>query len=273
MDLIGLGKVSDNGLEVMKMVYPDLAQPGLQKVGQALGTVLDLGNTILLPLKLANANASVFFQHHMDKYRKKMEAIPEENIGLVQPTIGLKILDELFTVTNEEIAQLFINLLTNASTVDRAKYAHPGFIDVIKNLSHDEAKLINEIYIINDIVYYAELLVFEEGTTMPVPLHFEFNSLSVQLDLTFPENDSLYIDNLEKLGVIERIDNYNPEDISKYDQLIKRLEPFIEDYNTVLMEPQENRGQLSVKPSRGRYPLTSFGESFLESIKVPEDNH
>jgi len=189
MDWLGFGKVSDNGLEIVKMVYPDLAQPGIQKVGQALGTVLDLGNTILLPLKLANANSSVFIQHHMEKYRKKMEAIPEENIGIVQPTIGLKILDELLTVTNEEIAELFINLLTNASTVDRAKYAHPGFIDVIRNLSEDEAKII-DIYSKDYEVIFVELVHVENLTE--IRLDIKSTDLIDEVELLFPDNRIIF---------------------------------------------------------------------------------
>lgn len=81
-----------------------------------------------------NKNAGVFLKHHMEKYKENMEKIPEEEIAIVPPTLGLKIIDELLTVTNEDIAELFINLLTNASTLSGVRYAHPSFIEVIKNI-------------------------------------------------------------------------------------------------------------------------------------------
>ncbi|OKP91838.1 hypothetical protein A3844_01620 [Paenibacillus helianthi] len=263
MDLFGLGKVTDNGLEVMKMVYPDVAQPGLQKVGQALGTVLDLGNTILLPLKLANANASVFFQHHMDKYRKKMEAIPEEHIGIVQPTIGLKILDELFTVTNEEIAELFINLLTNASMIERAKYAHPGFIDVIKNISEDEAKIIN-IYFNNHEIIFAELALVDNS--FPIYLGIKESDILEEVELVFPDNSDFYLDNLEKCGIIRKEYHYIDYLLPKYEVIINRLNADKVKAEQSLASGLVIRENASIEIYKGRYLITSYGRKFIESI-------
>ena len=43
---------------LLKEVYGDLAKPGVEQVGKALGTVIGLGNTILWPIALANEKAS-----------------------------------------------------------------------------------------------------------------------------------------------------------------------------------------------------------------------
>lgn len=264
MDWLGFGKVSDNGLEIVKMVYPDLAQPGIQKVGQALSTVLDLGNTILLPLKLANANASVFIQHHMDNYRKKMEAIPEENIGVVQPTIGLKVLDELLTVTNEEIAELFINLLTNASTVDRAKYAHPGFIDVIRNLSEDEAKIIN-IYSNSHEIIFAELVYADNYAE--IRLDNKTTDLVDEVELLFPDNIDFYLENLVKCGLLQKRYDFYDFLAPNYEVLIERLEFDKEKVQAGLLEEDSTR-KINVDINKGRYQITSYGKTFLESVKT-----
>lgn len=268
MDLLGLGKVTDNGLEVVKTVYPDLAQPGLQKVGQALGTVLDLGNTILLPLKLANANASVFVQHHMDKYRRKMLEIPEENICEVQPTIGLKILDELLKVTNEQIAELFINLLVNASDKERCKYAHPGFIDVINNLSADEAQIINKIYLNDEYVISLNLVKVEHGND--VKLDVGVNSLEDQVVLTFIENANFYLENLVKCGLIKEEDTYIEEDLPRYQLLESRISDLKAEVEKGLKEYQEKGELINSKLvlRKGSYPITSYGEMFLNSISI-----
>ena len=39
---------------VLRALYDDLASPGVRQVGQALGTVLETGNIILLPLRMLN---------------------------------------------------------------------------------------------------------------------------------------------------------------------------------------------------------------------------
>jgi hypothetical protein len=57
--------------KILTLVYDDLAKPGVQQVGKALSTVLGLGNTALLPLKLANEKAQLWYTKHMEEYRRK----------------------------------------------------------------------------------------------------------------------------------------------------------------------------------------------------------
>ncbi|MDQ0208874.1 hypothetical protein J2S05_003698 [Alkalicoccobacillus murimartini] len=142
-DKLGIGKLSESSVEVIKLVYPDLAQPGLRKVGQALETVLELSNTILLPAKLASTSANFYFKKWMKKYGENLDVIPDDEIGTVIPEIGLPVIEELLKITNEEVAEMFINLLTNASHIDKSRNSHPSFIQVIRNLSKDEAKILN----------------------------------------------------------------------------------------------------------------------------------
>lgn len=52
--------LTDCAKTILPQVYMDLAQPGVKAVGQALGTVLELSSTILLPLKLMNEKAKLF---------------------------------------------------------------------------------------------------------------------------------------------------------------------------------------------------------------------
>lgn len=266
-DLIGLGEISDKGLEVVNLVYPDVAQPGLKKIGQSLETVLDLCNTILLPLKLINSNANVLFNHHMEKYRKKMEDIPEEEVTVVHPSIGLKILDELLTVTNEDISDLFVNLLTSASIKSEAKYAHPSFVEVLKSLGEDEAKIINDVFHKGKIVKYVYLIKRVTGNE-DVPLQEKVNDVSKLTNLNFEENSQFYMENLMKLGIIEDTDVYLIDEIEEFKSLENLLKDDKNIYEDQIKEAQ-SKGEhpnLSVTHGYGRYILNSYGESFINSV-------
>ena len=266
-DIFGLGKLSANSLEVINLVYPDVAQPGLKKVGQSLETVLELCNTILLPLKLVNSNANVFFNHHMEKYRKKMEDIPEEELTVVHPSIGLKILDELLTVTNEDISDLFINLLTSASTKSGARYAHPSFVEVIKNLSEDEAKIIIDVFYQGEIVKYV-YLIKQDPQYGDVPLNDKINNISKLTSLIFEENSQFYMENLMKLGIIEDTSVYLLDDIDEFISLEALLEDKKEIYENLIKEAQDKgeHKNLYIDHGYGRYILNSYGESFINSV-------
>ena len=56
-------------------LYNDLFKPGMKKAGEALETVLDGANLILLPLKLLNSKSKVFFQKNIEKYSDKINSV------------------------------------------------------------------------------------------------------------------------------------------------------------------------------------------------------
>lgn len=120
--------------ELLKQVYSDFAQPGVKQVGQALETVLGLTNTILLPLKLLNENARVSFNRKMEKYRERIKHLSDNEVCNVPPEIGMPILDKFTYISDNEISELFINLLSKASCKNTVKDAHPRFISIINSL-------------------------------------------------------------------------------------------------------------------------------------------
>lgn len=59
--------------KILEQVYTDLAQPGVIAVGKALGIVLELSNSFLLPLKLTNEVFKVYFAKWLNDYKVKLE--------------------------------------------------------------------------------------------------------------------------------------------------------------------------------------------------------
>lgn len=268
-DLFGLGKLGKNTTEVIKLIYPDLAQPGLKKVGDALATVLDLSNTILLPIKLLNENGKVYFQKHMDDYKEKLNKVDQEQIGTVVPEVGLVILDELLKVTNDDLANLFTNLLVNASTIDHSRNAHPSFINVIKSLSADEAKIINYLSDSQEYIVYIQFYREDEDGSS-IPLENIYNNLNYLVELDYEDNAEFYINNLINLGIIKSREVYYNRDIDKYEKLEKKYKSVIDDFeNTILNLPSEHHLKNSrISIARATYPLTDFGKKFIESISL-----
>src|SRR5262245_48813090 len=130
---------------LLKEIYGDLAKPGVTQAGKALGTVIGLGNTILLPIHWANERSRLALESNLEKYRKRLEAVSEGEITPVPPEIGVPIVEKLSYVTDDELSDMYVNLLANASTINTAQFAHPAFVHIINNLSPDEALLLKEI--------------------------------------------------------------------------------------------------------------------------------
>lgn len=263
-DLLGLGKLSENSVELIKMIYPDLAQPAVKKVGLALETTLDLGNTILLPFKLINSKSNIWFENSMKKYKEKLDKVPDEEIINVPPEIGLKIIDELLKLTNEDIAELFIELLTCASNINTVKNAHPSFITVIKNISSDEARIINNILKNNNEILYSYI-----GKSENIPLTSRENNLEDLVELEIIENNYTYIENLIKLGILENNEFFSTANEIKYEELFNiKLKDKYEELNREVEKLNlENVNKVSIDIYKGQYGLTEYGKSFILSLK------
>src|SRR5690606_27372458 len=123
-------------------LYKDLFKPGMKKAGEALETVLDGANLILLPLKLLNSKSRIYFQKNLNTYSDKLNNVTELNSTKVPQYVGLPIIDKLTYLDQNELAEAFINLLAKASFDETLKLVHPTYITILNNLSADEAKIL-----------------------------------------------------------------------------------------------------------------------------------
>ncbi|WP_186321227.1 Abi-alpha family protein [Lysinibacillus fusiformis] len=196
-----------------------------------------------------------------------MAEVDESEVVQVPSQISLNILDELLKVTNEDIANLFINLLTNASTKSTVKYAHPGFIEVIKNLSADEAKIISEICAKGDQIIYVYINRDKNSNTF-VPLTPNENNITEIIDLDFKENDTFYVVNLIKLGLLRDEPFYNKSFDNKYLEIENRMKDSMKDILDKIEEMKISDDSINFEPHfvRGRFGITEFGEQFIKSI-------
>src|SRR5690606_19881116 len=114
----------------------------MKNVGEALSTVLDTANLVLLPLKLLNKKSRVYFDANIKRYSEKLNG---KNLSLTQVPqyIGLPIIDKLTYLEQNELSEAFLNLLTKASFQESLNFAHPSFLTILNNLSVDEAKILS----------------------------------------------------------------------------------------------------------------------------------
>lgn len=122
--------------------YQDILQPSMQEVGKALATTMQFVCTPFTALQFVNDVLKVNLRHKLQKYEEKLQHIPAEQRVVVHPELGVPIIQRLSYTTNEEIADMFISLLTSASSSETLSNAHPSFISIIDRLSPDEARIL-----------------------------------------------------------------------------------------------------------------------------------
>lgn len=187
---------------ILKEIYGDLAKPGVQQVGKALESIIGLGNTVLWPVTLLNEKAKITLEDNLEKYRKKLEATPEEEVCKVAPEIGVPIAEKLSYVTNEELSEMYTELLSKASIKQKANVAHPSFVNIISNISPDEAILIKSIVGMPGIPFI-EVQLRSKSTKEWLPLDPMMPGFSCLKKLQFPNNVHAYVSNLEGLGIFQ----------------------------------------------------------------------
>ena len=256
--------IDTSGLEpfadLIKEIYGDVAKPGVQNVGIALGAVLGLGVTLLWPIMWANARAKIALESNLDAYRERLKDIPLEQVSVAPPEVAMPILDKLSYVTNEELKALYIELLAKASIKNLNSQAHPSFVNIINNLSPDEAKLIQIIIPEDSIPFIKIRMNFHNGgIDLENPVIILPN-----LSLTFPENLGAYISNLVGVGLLEVDDARYFVDEGWYAPHMEYFESRKPIYD--LMYHDTEKANSPYEAIKGMIKVTKLGHMFSKAI-------
>lgn len=205
-------------------IYGDLAKPGVRQVGKALETVLGLGNTILLPIALANGISHIYIKRNLEGYRKRLESIPEDEVIPLAPEIGVPIIEKLAYVADPHLSELYLNLLAKASKRETVSEAHPSFVNIINNLCPDEAMLLDFFYGSTNIPFIMVKSTNPQTDIFIIYADFLFGQ-DVINKLNFPDNVPAYISNFNGLGLVQVDRNHSIIDDRLYDSLEKTYRP------------------------------------------------
>jgi hypothetical protein len=280
-----------------KELYDDLFSPGLKKAGEALETVLDGANLILLPLKLLNKKSRVFFDDNMKRYAEKLDEQSNLTVSKVPQYVGLPIVDKLTYLNQEDLAEAFINLLTKASFEETINMVHPAYINTLNNLSADEAKILFhyksteripfiDIYLhryvekVKRPEYFDDkgsktreqlktIFAYTEQNKEDVFIRSGWNLTDIQNDveLDFPENIDIYIENLTKNGIFEfERTTLRQEDVEKHKHLEKNTyAKIMEDLDCEMTAREEDEFEFKIDVRAGHIQFTEYGKGFLEA--------
>lgn len=243
--------------DLLPEIYGDALKPGMKAVGHAIGDALEMCLLPITAMGYVPKLAKKCLDKHLKAFEEKLNKIPEDKKADIHPQISIPIIQKLLYTTNDTIAELFINLLTSSANIDMCSNAHPGFVNIISQLSPDEAKIIQ--YLNGEIeIQYAEIKAYVKNgagynTILPKSTLTPFH---VALD--FPNNIHAYYSNLIRLGILEDeagtykiANNVYDEIASKYNfDYYKKLVP--DCFKKIVIE-------------KSYYEVTPFGRLFISA--------
>jgi hypothetical protein len=238
-------------------IYGDLAKPGVQQVGKALGTVLGLGNTVLWPVHLANERSRMYLERNLEDYRMRLQQVDLKKIVPVTPEIGVPIAEKLTYVRDTKLADMYLSLLEKAANGDHVWEAHPSFVNIINNLSPDDALLLEYFVTDPDLEFVAakwcsDRIYSFAGDLLISPKHSS--------NLLFPQNVPAYLSNLAGLGLVAIHHNrvVSREPVDAYQAL--------EDYWSKQFPPDRApKSDRTLILERGVVSITTFGNQFVRA--------
>lgn len=197
----------------IKEVYDDTIKPTVRQFGSLAE---DLAKTILLflaPLQITGAIQDRF----RDFLDKSIRRIPEDSRIAPSPQILGPVLEGIrYEPEDSPITEMFSRLLSASMDQKQVHNAHPAFSQIIKQLSSDEATLLNAMWKLRE----SEGRSFRQQFTQDYDrASNRFGSAKMEVDeipregLIFPENIEFYGQHLYALGVTAFYDSANQNPI------------------------------------------------------------
>ncbi|USF29798.1 DUF4393 domain-containing protein [Clostridium sp. MD294] len=234
-------------------IYDDLAHPALSTVGQALQGATRVALSPIFAMVWAHDKIAGYLSVALPQYFEERK-IAKEKIKSPDPAIAVPLIEAMrYTSHKEELREMFTNLLgasMNSDVVDE----HPAFVEIIKQLSSDECKMIKYLHEISSIPrqYVPMLKIRQKINDGGVDLMPYFSDICYITGCQYPKKFPVYLDNLHRLGLVEVFyDRFliNEEFYIKLKEH-KAFPHFLFDEEDILIE------------KKGMYGLSEFGEKF-----------
>jgi hypothetical protein len=245
------------GLVKALPVYQDAVQPAAKEIGKTLETVAKTVNVALMPLK-GFVWSFEQLQNFIDtKIAGKLKSTPENEIDTPPSNVVVPALQAIsYSGDQPELQELFANLVAASMDKSTRKLSHPSFVETIKQLTPDEAKLLN--YFLKEQTL--PLLTIRNNKQNGSGGHDavrNFSLLGFKAGCDNPEITPVALDNLGRLGIIHIPKDYHYSDKEVYNELHENKE-VKEAILTINLK--ENRKSKIIE---GMVQITDFGEQFI----------
>lgn len=248
------------------------ARRAASNIGKAAVTITGTINTLLLPFAAVNYGVERAKEYFTTKFADDLAArttnIPQEDVVEPKSSIAGPAMQGLAYAHDEpQLQDLYLNLIATAMDRRSAPQAHPSFVEVLKQLSAEEARLLQTlpdgVFTSGNNIPVANVIVHAKGA---IGIHHAYKHL---LPLTLNTNNAptehadatVAAENWERLGLVEIRYDLQILVPGAYDWLDNRPEV------TKIREAYPAPDNL-VTFERGILRATSFGSRFAKAVGI-----
>ena len=245
--------------EIAKTVYEDAGKAITKPTGELIGLIPRAIKAALSPVEKWILMREYNIAETKKLLEKKLESIQPELIEEPEQYIAIPAVTSMsYCMDNEELREMYANLLANSMIAVVKNGVHPGFVEIIKQLSPDEAKILRYMYGRPSIPTIT--VRWENDKKEGIDRLKNFSIVGELAGCENPYPTDAYFVNLSRLGLINNNGTYKKLINEELYKPLKEHE-YIKKYDLV-PEATEKYGYTQVNHQEGFVELTEFGKSF-----------
>jgi len=261
----GVGKV----IETVPDLYEDALKPIAQESGKTLALIPRTINAALVPLRQWIAEREYKLAETEKLLAQKLKNVNPEKIVTPESYVAVPVIQAIsYSMNNEELRNLYANLLSKAMHKDYNYQVHPAFIEIIKQLSPLDIKIFHWFYdrVGDNIVLPCCNLVnysIRYQGRKPYKTYKSYSTYETNIigqDFASHDAQSQSIDNLIRLRLIEV-----SQDVSSNTKAYKTIQTSTEYTDTLLRHP----GISTLAPQYFCLKSTELGNLFFKICACP----
>lgn len=240
---------------VLEKAYDDIVHPSAHSVGNTLSLLPRTVGVWLGKWEKWIINGEESIKLTAQAVQNKISEIPVEKLSEPEPYVMVPAIQQLsYCYDSKELREMYANLLVSSMNIDTKYNVHPSFVEIIKQLTPDEAKLLKKLST-NDNHPLIDVVLTRKDKGYMTLVH---NFTDVGDDVCDCQTEIFsYLDNLERLKLITI-----PQGIYiKNDEVYKPLQEHLfikEILNRVVVEGSK------IEVKKGKLELTAFGKNFIK---------
>lgn len=245
--------------EIAKNAYNDVGKPIAKPTGELVGLVPRAIKAALAPLEKWILQREYNVAKTKEILEKKLQNTPPELIEPPEAHIAVPAMQYIsYCMDNEELREMYANLLANSMNKVVKNGVHPGFVEIIKQLCPDEAKFLR--YMMNNKIIPTLSLKYQKSDGSGITIVKDFSNVPKLSGCEHINDSEKYIDNLVRLGLLKRSELAHLTNKSVYQPL--KDDPYISQLNKDELAKQYGFEKCSFGEEYAE--ITAFGKSFCD---------
>ena len=203
----------------VKEVYSDLAKPTVKSTGNLINIIPRTINAVLEPLHKWILTKEYNIEETKKLLEIKLSKVDPENIESPEPYVAVPAFKAIsYAMDNTELRNMYANLLASSMNKMMKENVHPAYVEIIKQLSPDEAKILNYIYKVEVVPLITLRAKFKDDQGR-IDYKKNISLIEEQIILERPNMIYTSLENLDRLKLIEIVKDARLVDKSRYNAL------------------------------------------------------